>query len=45
MIRLRLAAVLATLVLGAAAFSAAPAMAEGGGDCGSASKPTPTVGS
>ncbi len=44
MTRLRLAAVLATLVLGVAAFAAAPAMAEGG--CSSSSKkPTPTVGS
>ena len=42
MTQIRLAAVLATLVLGVAAFAAAPAMAEGG--C-SSSKPTPTVGS
>ncbi|MGR3783911.1 MAG: hypothetical protein ACU0DT_21900 [Albimonas sp.] len=43
MTQVRLVAVLAALVLGGAAFAAAPAMAEGGG-C-SSSKATPTVGS
>ncbi|WP_339949941.1 hypothetical protein [uncultured Albimonas sp.] len=44
MTQLRFLAVLATLVLGVAAFSAAPAAAEGG--CSSAGeKPSPTVGS